>query len=139
MPTDDKKEYRDTLELLDHTGSGPAVLNKLGKLTVKVHDPRLQAMLQAVGSAFHGTPETRHYEKFRLLSWAHSYSLNSGSRKSLSDHIHTIEKYCRAHIATQAPQWQLIALAAGWAPNWQAAARTAGWAPPAPAVGTPPQ
>lgn len=122
MATDDKKEYRDTLELLDHTGSGPAVLNKLGKLISKLQDPRLLMMLQSVGKDFHSTPEARHYEKFRMLSWAGVYSQEGGSRNRVAKNILLIEKYCRDHIASQTPQWQLIAMAAGWMPPPPAAA-----------------
>lgn len=116
---DDKKEYRDTLLLLSHMGSGPAVLNKLDQLVNKLNDPRLKLMLGSVGQSFHDMPETVHNKKFRLLSWAGHYSANAGARKNLSNLIYTIQQYCQQHVASLVPQWQLIAMAHGWTPPVQ--------------------
>ena len=116
MATDDKKEYRDVLTLLSHMGSGPAVINKLDQLTVKMEDPRLRDTLKKMAQFFREQPELAHAKKFRLLDFARNYSMNAGSRKDASDGIYSVQRYCEQHVASQVPQWQLIAKAAGWNP-----------------------
>jgi hypothetical protein len=116
MANDDKKEYKDLLLLLSHMGSGPAVLNKLDQLILKMEDPRLRAAAGKIALFFRELPEVAHAKKFRLLNFAQNYSMNAGSRKQTSDAIFAVQRYCQAHIASQEPQWQLIALAAGWTP-----------------------
>ena len=116
MATDDKKEYRDVLLLSSYMGSGPAVINKLDQLVVKMEDPRLRDTLKQMAQFFREQPELAHAKKFRLLDFAHNYSMNAGSRKQASDGICKVQRYCEEHIASQLPQWQLIAKAAGWTP-----------------------
>lgn len=116
MATDDKKEYKELLLLLSHMGSGPAVLNKLDQLILKMEDPRLRQAAEKITHFFRELPEVAHAKKFRLLNFAQVYSMNAGSRKQISDAIYVVQRYCQEHIASQIPQWQLIARAAGWTP-----------------------
>lgn len=116
MATDDKKEYRDVLLLLSHMGSGPAVINKLDQLAIKMEDPRLRDSLAKMAQFFRNQPELAHAKKFRLLDFAGNYSMNAGSRKEASNGIYAVQRYCEQHVSSQVPQWQLIAKAAGWTP-----------------------
>jgi hypothetical protein len=116
MSNDDKKEYKDLLLLLSHMGSGPAVLNKLDQLILKMEDPRLRQATGNIAKFFREQPEMAHVKKFRLLNYAQNYSMNAGSRKQTSDAIFAVQSYCQAQVASQVPQWQLIARAAGWTP-----------------------
>lgn len=114
MATDDKKEYRDALLLLSHMGSGPAVINKLDQSTVKMEDPRLRDTLKKMSQFFREQPELAHAKKFQLFDFARNYSMNAGNRKDASNGTYAVQRYCEEHIASQLPQWQLIAKAAGW-------------------------
>lgn len=116
MTNDDKKEYKDFLLLLSHMGSGPAVFNKLDQLMLKMEDPRLRDAAGKIAQFFRVQPEVAHAKKFRLLDFARNYSMNAGSRKQTSDAIFDLQRYCQAHVASQVPQWQMIAHAAGWTP-----------------------
>jgi hypothetical protein len=116
MATDEKKEYKDFQLLLSHMGSGPAVLNKLDQLILKMEDPQLRKAADQIAQFFRELPEVAHAQKFRLLNFAQNYSANAGSRKQASDAIHAVQRYCQGQIASQVPQWQLIAQAAGWTP-----------------------
>jgi hypothetical protein len=124
MAKDDKKEYKDLLLLLSYMGSGPTVLNKLDQLVYKMEDPRLREAVTKVAQSFREQPEFAHTKKFRLLSFADNYSMNAGSRKHMSDSIYALQRYCKEHIASQIPQWQHIALAAGWTPPSNVGAST---------------
>lgn len=116
MAIDDKKEYKDVLVLLSHMGSGPAVINKLDLLVGKMEDPRLRESLSQLARFFRLQPELAHAKKFRLLDFAKNYSMNAGGRNEASDGIYKVQRYCEEHVASQVPQWQLIARAAGWTP-----------------------
>ena len=116
MPTDDKKEYKDLMQLLSYMGSGPAVLNKLDQLIMKMEDPRLRQATGNMAQFFHSMPEMAHVKKFRLLNFAMHNSGKAGSYKQVADSIYSLQRYCEVHIASQVPQWQLIATAAGWTP-----------------------
>lgn len=113
MAKDDKKEYKEILMLLSYMGSGPAVLNKLDQQILKMEDPRLREAVSKVGQFFRTQPEIAHAKKFRLLTFAEAYSMNAGSRKQVADAIFALQNYCQTHVASQVPQWQIIARAAG--------------------------
>ena len=114
--TGDTKEYRDGLLLLSYMGRGAAVIHKLDQVTVQMEDPRLRETLKKMAQFFREQPELAHAKKFRLLDFARNYSMNTGSRKQASDGIYGVQRYCEEHVASQIPQWQLLAKAAGWTP-----------------------
>lgn len=121
MPTDDKKEYKDLLVILNHIGTGPTVLNKLSAAIQKLEDPKLKGDCERLFAYLDKQPEVRSLKKFQILGYASRNAGGTDHHKNASNFIYGIQQHCQTHIDSQVPQWQLIAQAAGWKPPAPAA------------------
>jgi len=117
MSLQDDKEYRAVLELLDGTGAAISLVNKLGKLAISGNDSTVKIAAGQIAAQIRIVGQWHDSKKFRVLTsigWDH-YAATTGFAE-YKTWVLSLQKYCIDAIATQRPQWQVIATANGWHP-----------------------
>ncbi len=108
---DDKKDYKDTLIILNDTATAASLLNRLGKMGVGSEDTQLQTMVFVLSKIVRDTM-VKSTAKIRLLSMPQS----AASYGQIITNAAALAKYCQACVASAEPQWQILARRAGWTP-----------------------
>lgn len=106
----DKTDYKATLKALDMTGTIASILNRLGEIAVETDDNQLEQMILATAKAVRDQRE-KSSTKLRLLSIPNSFPFGK-----MAEVVKATAKYCSSCKDAAEPQWQILALRAGWTP-----------------------
>ncbi|CAN7771452.1 hypothetical protein [Caballeronia sp. LjRoot31] len=115
--TDDKKEYADMMKIMDAEASITSTLNKLGQIAIDSEDEKLKTAAAGLASHIRSLFGPKLSGKNRLLTLAANFKAGHDlQRKQFAERIVQIWTYCKQMSEEQEPQWQILALRAGWTP-----------------------
>jgi|SRR5471030_2952025 len=118
---DDKKEYKKLVAILDATASDLTTCNALSKLALEAEDPVIKKGSRWLADHIRDNLSTKGTGKDRVITLAQRmFASTSPLSKRLAADIMKLWDYSQLQIASATPQWQVIALAAGWTPPKQA-------------------
>lgn len=108
----DKKDYKTVLKVLNKVASAQTVLNQLTDILHETEDTQLKLLIKNVIDLLRSTAKMTtmkvHLGKIDMIAFP--------THRDLPHAIIEAEKYCTACVNAAIPQWQILALRAGWTP-----------------------
>lgn len=115
---DDKKEYKTLIKLMDVTQSVSTTINKLSELAVDAQDEETRKSATKIAKFLRSRSDPGSTSKMHIqhLAGVLSKSTRDPDHKAQGETLLAIRAYAQAQIDAGMPQWQILALRAGWTP-----------------------
>ena len=119
MTIPNNKETKALLIILEGFSSRVTKLSKLSRLSIECDDPRIKMRCEALSAALRASGAGDHLPTF--IKGLQAQPTRTVGQDSLVHAFTVISDFCKQELASTQPQWQRIALAAGWTPPSPAA------------------
>ncbi|WP_426106318.1 hypothetical protein [Massilia sp. TSP1-1-2] len=110
-----KKEYLTVLTILDSIGTAALKANKLSKLGIDSEDPQITKVCGAICNVLNRSLKLPGHLPTEIARQKKA-ATRTGVMDDLIKVVDAATAICTKEIASVQPQWQRIALAAGWTP-----------------------